>query len=156
MKLSTKSHCAITAMLQMALPQRQKPISLLKLSKCQKVSLSYLEQILAQLRQHGLIKGLRGPGGGYLLAKRATEINIGEVVEAVGEFESGRWNTSMVQEAYVGVSDEARGHWNALSEHLHGLLVDVNLSELVASRVKEGLWQEQGKKPGQDDSRNAA
>lgn len=157
MKLSTKSHCAITAMLQMALLQRKKPISLLKLSKCQTVSLSYLEQILAQLRQHGLVKGLRGPGGGYQLAKNAEDINVGEVVEAVGELDSGRWNAPMVAETYnyMGVSNEARGHWNALSEQLHGLLIDVNLGQLVQSRARNGLWQGDAKKPV-DHDRNAA
>jgi Rrf2 family iron-sulfur cluster assembly transcriptional regulator len=144
-------------MLQMAIHQKQNPISLLKLSKCQRVSLSYLEQILAQLRQHGLVKGLRGPGGGYQLAKKADEISVGEVVEAVGELDSGRWSAPMVAQNYnySGVSDEARGHWNVLSEQLHGLLVDVNLGDLVQSRAKDSLWQGKGEKPVNRD-RNAA
>lgn len=144
MKLSTKSHCAITAMIQMALSQNEGPISLLNLSKCQTVSLSYLEQILAQLRQQGLVKGMRGPGGGYMLAREPAEIHVAEVVAAVGDMTAGRWSQPIVPDAYIGVSDEARGHWNALSDRLFDLLSQLKLSDLVDKRhSKDQLWQQQ-------------
>jgi len=151
MKLSTKGHCAITAMLQMALPQSDGPISLLKLSKCQSVSLSYLEQILAQLRQQGLVKGMRGPGGGYMLAKSANEVTVGEIVEAVGEYDAGRWSTPLVKDSYAGVSDEAREHWNTLSACMFELLNQLTLAELINRQGdQQQLWQD-GKKPANFD-----
>lgn len=144
MKLSTKGHCAITAMLQMALPGNRSPISLLNLSKCQFVSLSYLEQILAQLRQQGLVKGLRGPGGGYMLAKSPSEITVSTVVDAVGEVDAGRWNAQKLPEAYeafIEVNDEARDHWNELSSQLFDVLSNVTLQDLISQRAaKDEEW----------------
>lgn len=147
MKLSTKGHCAITAMLQMALPGNDAPISLVKLSKCQEVSLSYLEQILAQLRQQGLVKGTRGPGGGYTLAKSAHDISVGQVIEAVGDAHAGTWNVHHFHEFYAQTNDDAREMWNLLSSQLMEKLNHISLASLVEKRAQNDAdWLQRSQK----------
>jgi len=85
MKLTTKGRYAVTAMLDLALNQRDGTISLADISKRQEISLSYLEQLFAKLRRNSLVKSVRGPGGGYRLAQEASEINIAMIIEAVNE-----------------------------------------------------------------------
>lgn len=85
MKLSTKGRYAVTAMLDLALHDAQGPVTLAEISDCQKISLSYLEQLFAKLRKSGLVRGVRGPGGGYRLARSAGRISIGQIISAVDE-----------------------------------------------------------------------
>ena len=76
MRLSAKSRYAITAMLTIAFHESQEPVTLSYLSVKQNISIFYLEQIFATLRAHGLVRGLRGPGGGYRLARKRNDISI--------------------------------------------------------------------------------
>lgn len=85
MKLSTKGRYAVTAMMDIALHEKQGPITLADISQCQGISLSYLEQLFAKLRKQGLVKGVRGPGGGYRLAKSADQISVADIIQSVDE-----------------------------------------------------------------------
>ncbi len=84
MKLSTRGHYAITAMMELALKDKQ-PITLADISEVQHISVSYLEQIFANLRKNGLVKGTRGPGGGYCLSRSPENITIAEIIAGVEE-----------------------------------------------------------------------
>lgn len=85
MKLSTKGRYAVTAMMDIALHEKLGPITLADISQCQGISLSYLEQLFAKLRKQGLVKGVRGPGGGYRLAKSADQISVADIMQSVDE-----------------------------------------------------------------------
>jgi len=85
MRLSTKGRYAVTAMMDIALHEKQGPVTLAEISQCQGISLSYLEQLFSKLRQHGLVTGVRGPGGGYRLAKTADKISIADIIQSVDE-----------------------------------------------------------------------
>ena len=85
MKLTTKGRYAVTAMLDLALHTEAGPVSLADISARQGISLSYLEQLFAKLRQHALVQSVRGPGGGYQLAVPAQSISVAQVVNAVSE-----------------------------------------------------------------------
>lgn len=85
MKLSTKGRYAVTAMMDIALHEKQGPVTLAAISQCQGISLSYLEQLFAKLRKQGLVKGVRGPGGGYRLAKSADQISVADIIQSVDE-----------------------------------------------------------------------
>ena len=74
MKLSTKGRYAVTAMMDLAIHDKSGPVTLADISVCQGISLSYLEQLFAKLRKSGLVEGVRGPGGGYRLARPADQI----------------------------------------------------------------------------------
>ena len=82
MKLSTKGRYAVTAMMDLAINHGTGPMSLTEVSKNQNISLSYLEQIFSKLRLSGLVEGVRGPGGGYRLAKPVNQITIAEIIMA--------------------------------------------------------------------------
>ena len=73
LNLTAKSRYAVTAMLDLAAQNKEKPVSLADISRRQEISLSYLEQLFAKLRKNGLVKSIKGPGGGYLLADLLTK-----------------------------------------------------------------------------------
>lgn len=85
MKLSTKGRYAVMAMVDLAMFSDNKPISLADIADRQEISLSYLEQLFAKLRRGGLVRSVRGPGGGYLLAREDTETRISDIILAVDE-----------------------------------------------------------------------
>ena len=82
MTISSRAHYAIKAMLNLAF-QMPNPVSLTSLAKKLDISLSYLEQIFALLRKNNLVKGVRGPGGGYVLGKPSEVISVAEIVSAI-------------------------------------------------------------------------
>ncbi len=82
MTISSRAHYAIKAMLNLAF-QMPNPVSLTSLAKKLDISLSYLEQIFALLRKNDLVKGVRGPGGGYVLGKPTEVITVSDIVSAI-------------------------------------------------------------------------
>lgn len=85
MKLTAKSRYAVTALLDLALHGKDERVTLMAIADRQVISLSYLEQLFSRLRKAGLVRGMRGPGGGYLLAKSVNEITIADIIEGVNE-----------------------------------------------------------------------
>jgi len=126
MKLSTKGRHAITAMMELALRHEQGPVTLADISVEQSISVSYLEQLFARLRNEGLVTGMRGPGGGYCLRRPATEITIAEILSAVDDAMPARreripgeeWPQSVIM-------------WNQLSERIYDYLNNLSLAEAV-------------------------
>ena len=85
MRLTTKGRFAVTAMLDMALREQTGPVTLAAISERQKISLSYLEQLFGKLRRRDLVVSVRGPGGGYCLARSAQAISVADIIIAVDE-----------------------------------------------------------------------
>src|SRR5258707_12117630 len=85
MRLSTKGRYAVMAMVDLAKHSDGEPVSLAEIAERQEISLSYLEQLFAKLRKGALVKSVRGPGGGYLLAFTATETRNSAIILAVDE-----------------------------------------------------------------------
>ena len=85
MKLSTKGRYAVMAMVDLAESSKDRPVALADIADRQEISLSYLEQLFGKLRKGGLVRSVRGPGGGYLLARNATETRVADVILAVDE-----------------------------------------------------------------------
>ena len=85
MKLTTKGRFAVTAMLDLALNEKNMPIKLSEISQRQSISLSYLEQLFSKLRKNNIVKSIRGPGGGYLLNSPKDEISVAHIINAVNE-----------------------------------------------------------------------
>lgn len=130
MRLTTKGRYAVTAVLDLALHQDQGPVSLAAISERQDISLSYLEQLFAKLRSGGLVKGVRGPGGGYHLAKPAAEISIASIISAVDE--------SVDVTRCKGTGDCQDGEkclthelWSNLSARLYEFLDNITLAQFV-------------------------
>ena len=106
MRLSTKGRYAVMAMVDLAQHSGGDPVSLAEIAERQEISLSYLEQLFAMLRKNGLVKSVRGPGGGYLLAQDRGETRIADIILAVDEpiratrcassTPSSPWNLSLI------------------------------------------------------------
>ncbi|NOT17431.1 MAG: Fe-S cluster assembly transcriptional regulator IscR [Sulfuriferula sp.] len=85
MRLTTKGRFAVTAMIDLALNHEQGPVTLAAISERQKISLSYLEQLFGKLRRRELVDSVRGPGGGYRVARALVDISVAQIVQAVDE-----------------------------------------------------------------------
>jgi Rrf2 family iron-sulfur cluster assembly transcriptional regulator len=85
MRLTTKGRFAVTAMIDLALRDHAGPVTLAGISGRQSISLSYLEQLFGKLRRHELVESVRGPGGGYSLARRMADISVADIIYAVDE-----------------------------------------------------------------------
>lgn len=131
MRLSTKSRYAVTAMLDLALNGKQGPVTLADISENQNISLSYLEQLFASLRAKQLVRGVRGPGGGYFLARPAEDISIAQIVCAVDEWVEYIRSPEYLEKNSDQPQCTTRALWDDLSGQLFNFLADVKLSALV-------------------------
>ena len=133
MRLTTKGRYAVTAMLDLALHGKDKPVSLADISGRQDISLSYLEQLFAKLRRNDLVSSVRGPGGGYRLSRGGHDIYVAQIIDAVNETvdATGCGGTSDCQQGEVCLTHHL---WCDLSEQIHGFLSGISLSNLVERR----------------------
>jgi len=130
MRLSTKGRYAVTAMLDLALKNDQGPVTLAEISENQGISLSYLEQLFAALRAKHLVRGVRGPGGGYYLARGSDEISIADIICAVDEWvEFTRCGGT--EDCQDGDRCLTHTLWNELSKEIFNFLSRISLAELV-------------------------
>lgn len=130
MRLSTKGRYAVTAMLDLALHGGKGPVTLADISVNQGISLSYLEQLFAALRSKQLVRGIRGPGGGYFLAKPAEEISIADIICAVDEWvEFTRCGGK--ENCQDGKRCLTHTLWDELSDQIFEFLSGITLNELV-------------------------
>ncbi|PPC80049.1 MAG: Fe-S cluster assembly transcriptional regulator IscR [Methylotenera sp.] len=138
MRLTTKGRFAVTAMLDLAINETKdapdtKPVTLAGISERQDISLSYLEQLFSRLRRQGLVKSIRGPGGGYNLAKNYSEISVAEIINAVDE---------QIDATQCGGHENCRDEgrcmthdlWSALNTKILEYLDGVTLADMVASQ----------------------
>ena len=142
MRLTTKGRYAVTAMIDLTLHSKNKPISLAEISSRQSISLSYLEQLFSKLRQSGLVSSVRGPGGGYHLAMPSDEIFVAQIINAVNE--------SIDTTSCRGRGDCQGGEiclthslWQDLSVQIHQFLNGISLADLVAKRDTQQIAQRQ-------------
>ena len=130
MRLSRKGRFAVTAMMNLALSDSQGPKTLTELTHDQGISLSYLEQIFARLRKNGLVSGVRGPGGGYCLARKAEEITIADIITAIDEKVPVR-NEDMLATLFHADRSPIHAMWNDLSTQIYDHLNTITLATCV-------------------------
>lgn len=142
MKLSTKGRYAVTAMLDLALHYQKGPVSLAEISARQAISLSYLEQLFAQLRREALVTSVRGPGGGYCLGREPEAINIAEIIIAVNEnLDATRCGgTGDCQDGEVCLTHKL---WLDLSAQIHEFLSGITLAQVVARNEIQNIAKRQ-------------
>jgi Rrf2 family iron-sulfur cluster assembly transcriptional regulator len=138
MRLSTKGRYAVMAMADLAQHEASnRPVSLADIAQRQEISLSYLEQLFAKLRRGGLVKSVRGPGGGYRLSRPASELRIADVIVAVDEpiaatrCKPGSSKGCTAQGARCVTHDL----WEELGQQIHVFLSSVSLADVVERRV---------------------
>jgi len=130
MKLSTKGRYAVTAMMDIALHEKVGPVTLADISQCQGISLSYLEQLFSKLRSNGLVKGVRGPGGGYRLAKSANDISVADIIDSVDE-KLDFTKCKMQGNCNHGEKCITHKLWYDLTCDLHHFLGEITLDQYV-------------------------
>lgn len=139
MKVSTKGRYAVMALVDIAInggslqganQAAAHPVSLADVAQRQDISLSYLEQLFSRLRRAGLVRSVRGPGGGYLLARPASTLAIAEVVQAVEEEQR-----SLTQPGGAVVSARAltQALWDSLGKQIRSYLAGVTLADVVGA-----------------------
>lgn len=132
MRLTTKGRFAVTAMIDLALRQEKGPVTLAGISERQNISLSYLEQLFGKLRRHNLVSSVRGPGGGYCLARTMADISVADIIIAVDE---------PLDTTQCGGKEDCRGQplnrcmthdlWSNLNRRMFEYLESVRLETLV-------------------------
>ena len=130
MRLTTKGRFAVTAMIDLGMRHGDGPVTLAGISERQKISLSYLEQLFGKLRRHALVESVRGPGGGYCLAREMTEVSVADIILAVDE---------PIDATQCGGKENCQDDhrcmthdlWTQLNEHVFSFLGSVTLHDLV-------------------------
>ncbi len=135
MRLTTKGRFAVTAMLDLALNSGRGPVTLAAISGRQSISLSYLEQLFGKLRRHQLVESVRGPGGGYYLAKPAEQITVSAIIIAVDE-PLDATQCGGKENCHDDRRCMTHDLWARLNEKMYEYLDSVNLGDLVAEQQK--------------------
>ncbi|WP_296419334.1 Rrf2 family transcriptional regulator [Pseudooctadecabacter sp.] len=137
MKLSTKGRYAMVALADIALQPADQLVSLGELSRRQGVSLPYLEQLFVKLRRAGLVESVRGPGGGYKLARAASDIRVVEILSAVDETVSAMHTGAGASGAVSGSRAQSMTNrlWEGLSAHVYVFLHQTRLSDVVGNEL---------------------
>lgn len=136
MKLSTKGRYAVMAMTDLALNSDGRPVSLGDIASRQEISLSYLEQLFAKLRKADLVRSVRGPGGGYNIARPLSDTRIADIMLAVEE----PVDVTRCQHKAQGCMESGRrcvthDLWDELGRHIHVFLNGVTLEDVLERRV---------------------
>lgn len=137
MKLSAKGRYAVMAMCDLAGHRARRPVALADIAERQDISLSYLEQLFAKLRRGGLVNSVRGPGGGYLLARPAAEMPVADIIMAVDE-------PIRTTRCSPGQPFGCRGNatrclthdlWEELGNQIYLYLASVSLADVLEHRI---------------------
>ncbi len=143
MRLTTKGRFAVTAMLDLALHASDGPVTLSNIAERQKISLSYLEQLFAKLRRGALVESVRGPGGGYNLARPLDQLSVADIIIAVEEPIDSRQCEG--KENCLGDGGEqgrcmTHDLWESLNVNVIQFLSGVKLSELVQKQRTQPVY----------------
>lgn len=137
MKLSTKGRYAVMAMTDLAFNSPSGPVSLADVAERQEISLSYLEQLFSKLRKGGVVKSVRGPGGGYLLSRDASDVRISDIVVAVNEPISTTRCAPGSSEGCTSDRSRCLTHdlWEELGNQIYLYLNSISLDDVCKRRV---------------------
>jgi Rrf2 family transcriptional regulator, iron-sulfur cluster assembly transcription factor len=154
MRLTTKGRFAVTAMLDLALRDAQGPVTLAAISERQGISLSYLEQLFGKLRRSSIVDSVRGPGGGYTMAKPANAVTVADIIEAVDEpldatMCGGKRDCHDVERTGGGLMEQAGSRrkkgqcmthdlWATLNNKMQEYLQSVSLADLIRQQSEPG------------------
>ncbi|MAM60552.1 Rrf2 family transcriptional regulator [Maritimibacter sp. UBA3975] len=137
MKLSTKGRYAMVALAELALQPEGTRLSLTELSERQRISLPYLEQLFVKLRRADLVHSVRGPGGGYRLARPSSEIRVVEILAAVDETVSAMHTGAGATGGLSGTRAQSMTNrlWESLSANVYVFLHQTRLSDVVHNEL---------------------
>ena len=141
MKLTTKGRYAVMAMADLAANQELKPVSLSEISLRQNISLSYLEQLFAKLKNENLVKSIRGPSGGYVLEKNPKDIKISSIIIAVDEQVRTLNCKKDSKKGCNGKATKCVTHnlWDELENHINSFFDKKSLEDLLKSNTENRI-----------------
>lgn len=145
MRLTTKGRYAVTAMLDLSFHHDQGPITLADIAERQAISLSYLEQLFSRMRKKGLVASVRGPGGGYTLARGSGDISVAEIITAVDE----SVDTTRCQGAHNCQNNQlclTHDLWEDLSNRIYEYLSQISLRDLTARQGVQKVAERQARR----------
>lgn len=138
MRITTRGQLAVSAMTDLALRQKNRPVALSTISARQGTSLSYLEQLFSALRRAGLVDSTRGPGGGYMLARPTQQVSVAEIILAVENVRPG----DELQKLDAGQAQHVKSMtgelWSTFNARVMEYLRSVTLQDLVAREREKG------------------
>ena len=139
MRLTPKGRFAVTAMIDLGLRQNSGPVTLAAISQRQQISLSYLEQLFGKLRRNELVESTRGPGGGYTLGRKASEITVADIIVSVDEPIDATQCGG--KENCMGEGGRCMTHdlWASLNNRMVEFLDSVSLQKLVDEQLAKGV-----------------
>lgn len=139
MILGTKTRYAVMAMVELAGRDVGSPVTLAQLAQAQEIPLPYLEQIFSKLKQHGLVRAVRGPGGGYTLASKTSDIRMSDIVGAVDESIKMTRCDKHSPEGCMSAKARCLTHdlWDGLEQQIHGYLHSITLADIRAGKLKK-------------------
>jgi Rrf2 family iron-sulfur cluster assembly transcriptional regulator len=144
MRLSTRGRFAITALIDLALRDNPQPVPLVDLAVRHRISLSYLEQVFAKLRQQGLVESTRGPGGGYALGFRGDSITVADIIGAIEDESDGSAATGH-RETSQSAQDMTQELWASLQTAVVAHMRTITLRSLAAEQRAKGFQAVQRK-----------
>jgi Rrf2 family iron-sulfur cluster assembly transcriptional regulator len=133
MKDSSKARYAVAALVDLACQPAHHPTTLAAIAKRQDISVSYLEQLFARLRAGGLIKSVRGPGGGYVLARPSADITIADIYMAVFDAEEALAATPVEGASLRG---QMEGLWKAMEREVAQFLKSVTVHDVLSGKLE--------------------
>ena len=142
MRITTRGQLAVSAMTDLALRQKMRPVALSTISARQGTSLSYLEQLFSALRRAGLVDSTRGPGGGYTLARNTDQISVAEIILAVENLKSDDMQSLAAGQA-AQVKLMTGELWSTFNARVMEYLQSVTLQDLVAQQHAKGVVAEE-------------
>ena len=137
MKLSTKGRYSVMAMVDLAKQSRSGPVALADIAERQDISLSYLEQLFGKLRKGAQVKSVRGPGGGYMLARHPSEMRVSDIILAVDETIKATRCTPGSPEGCHTDKSRCLTHdlWEELGNQIYLFLSSVSLEDVIENRL---------------------
>jgi Rrf2 family iron-sulfur cluster assembly transcriptional regulator len=142
MRITTRGQLAVSAMTDLALHQKLRPVALSTISARQGTSLSYLEQLFSALRRAGLVDSTRGPGGGYTLARNLDQISVAEIILAVENLKADDLPHLEAGQA-AQVKSMTGELWTSFNMRVMEYLQSVTLRDLVAQQRAKGVVAEE-------------
>ncbi|MBI5419872.1 MAG: Rrf2 family transcriptional regulator [Deltaproteobacteria bacterium] len=137
MKITTRGRYAVMALVSLAGASRGNPVSLKDIAGQEEIPEPYLQQLFARLRRRNLVKSIRGPGGGFLLARHPSQITIGEIIRTaegrgpnVGCRRSGR-KCGRIERC------KTQGMWDALESRMEEFLDSISIDDLFQEKTEE-------------------
>jgi Rrf2 family protein len=141
MRVTAKADYAVRAAIELAPASQDAPRKVDDVAQAQAIPLSFLENILTQLKSAGVVRSQRGPEGGYWLARSAADVNLAEIIRAVEGPLVGVRGQRPEEITYTGSAEPLREVWIALRANLRAVLEQVTVADVAAGRLPEGVLE---------------